>query len=257
MLPEVRRDQILTLVQEKQSASVAELSHLLLVSEVTVRQDLRKLAGVGLITRTRGGARITDRGNPESTFYARDRLNADRKRKIGEMAASLVNPRDSIILDASTTALNVARALMKRQDLNDLTIITNGILTALELVKRPDITTILTGGIVREAAVSLIGTIVWDMLAKINVGKGFFGAKGISVELGLTDVNLQEVNVKKAMIERCQEVIVVADGSKFGEIGLGSFAPIDSVKRIITDQSAPPGMVEAIRAQGIIVMFAD
>lgn len=255
-MPETRREQILSIVQKNQSATVAELAELLQVSEVTVRQDLRRLADEGMLLRTRGGAITTDRANREATFHTRDRFRAEQKRGIGELAAGLVNPRDSIILDASTTSLYVARALLKRQDLHDLTVITNGIYTALELVNRPDITTILTGGILRPTAVSLIGTIVWDTLAKINAMKGFFGAHGISVEQGLTDVNIQEINVKKAMIERCQEVIAVADSSKFGEVGLASYAPIECVKRIITDSCAP-SMVEQFRARGVDVMIAQ
>lgn len=254
MLSATRRDQILAIVQKKQSATVGELSGLLQVSQVTVRQDLNRLASDGLLVRTRGGALAADRASREGTFAARVRANAESKQRIGEAAAALVQPRDSIILDASTTALYVARALMRRQDLHDLTITTNGLHTALELANRPDITTILTGGIVRATAVSVIGAMVWDGLSKINASKGFFGARGISVEQGLTDVNLQEANVKKNMVERCQQVIAVAVGGKFGEIGLTSFASIDQVHQIITDASAPPEAVDALRRHGIEIL---
>ncbi|MBI5305432.1 MAG: DeoR/GlpR transcriptional regulator [Chloroflexi bacterium] len=256
MMSATRRDRILELVQKKQSASVAELSKLLRTSQVTVRQDLNRLALAGLLVRTRGGALSTDRGNREFTFAARTRLDAEEKQRIGDLAASLAHSRDSIILDASTTALHVARALMRRQDLRDLTIITNGIHTALELASRPDYTTILTGGQVRATADSLIGTMVGDALTKMNATKGFFGARGISIEQGLTDANLQEINVKKAMVERCQEVIAVLDATKFGVVALASFAPLERVQRVITDQSAPAKIISALRARGVDVMIA-
>lgn len=243
-------------MQKKQSASVGELSKLLKVSEVTIRQDLNRLAQAGLLTRTRGGAFLSDRANREFTFSARDRMNADVKQRIGEAGASLIVSGDSIIVDASSTALYVVRALLKRRDLHDVTVITNGINPALELVNRPDITTIVTGGFLRMTAISLTGSFAWDMLTKINASKGFFGARGISVEQGLTDVNVQEANLKMRMIERCQEVIAVADGSKFGEVSLVSFAPIEKVHRLITDSSAPPKALEAWRARGIKVMIA-
>jgi len=137
-----------------------------------------------------------------------------------------------------------------------VTVITNGINTALELVNRPDITTIVTGGFLRMTAISLTGSFAWDMLAKINATKGFFGTRGLSVEQGLTDVNVQEANLKMKMIERCQEVIAVANGSKFGEVSLVSFAPIEKVQRLITDSSAPPKALEAVRARGVEVMIA-
>ena len=251
-----RREKILGVLQTKHSATVGELSKACKVSTVTIRQDLNRMAQDGLLTRTRGGAMLTDRANRELNFSARDRLNADAKLRIGALAASLVNPGDSIILDASTTALYVVRAIMKRQDLHDLTIITNGIQTALELVNRQDITTILTGGILRMTSVSLVGAIGWEVLAKINANKGFFGTRGISIEAGLTDVNMLEANLKKAMVERCQEVIAVADASKFGEMSLVSFAPIDKVTRIITDSSAPQRVLDPLRERGVQVMLA-
>jgi DeoR/GlpR family transcriptional regulator of sugar metabolism len=256
MLPALRRENILRLLQNKQSATVEELSELYQVSEVTVRQDLNRLAEEGRLVRMRGGAWLPSRVSNEFPFAARDLMNADAKRRIGELAASLVTSGDSIIVDASTTALYVIRALLTRHDLHDLTIITNGIQAALELVGRPDITTVLTGGILRMTAVSMIGDIAVDMLGQINATLGFFGARGISVEHGLTDVNLQEAKVKMAMINRCQQVIAVADGSKFGEVSLISYAPVEHIQRIITDSAAPPDAVSDLRERGIDVWLA-
>ena len=256
MLSVARRDKILAVLQTKHSASVGELSKVCKVSVVPIRQDLNRMAHDGLLARTRGGAMLTDRANRELNFSARDRLNADAKQRIGALAATLVNPGDSIILDASTTALYVVRAIMRRQELHDLTIITNGIQTALELVNRPDITTVLTGGILRMTSISLVGSIGWEVLGKINANKGFFGTRGISIEAGLTDVNMLEANIKKAMVERCQEVIAVADASKFGEMSLVSFAPIEKVTRIITDNSAPRAALDPLRERGVQVLLA-
>ena len=252
----LRKDKILEYLRTRSTASVTELSSLLDVSEVTVRQDLNTLAAEGFLARTRGGAMLSSRSTNEFTFGARVAINADVKQRIGEAGASLINPGDSIILDASTTGLYVVRALLTRRDLHDITIITNGIQTALELVNRPDITTILTGGQLRMTAVSLIGSVAWDMLAGINATIGFFGARGITVEHGLTDVHLQESNVKVKMIERCQQVVGLVDATKFGEVSLISFAPIDKVQRIITDTAAPADQVTDLRARGVNVLLA-
>jgi DeoR/GlpR family transcriptional regulator of sugar metabolism len=256
MLSAARRDKILESLQQRRTVSVAELSVLCRVSEVTIRQDLKRLAQQGLLNRTRGGAILPTRANLELSFAARQQLHADQKRRIGEVAAGLIRSGDSVILDASTTALHVLRALKQRSGLRDVTVITNGIYTALELLDRPDITTILTGGILRATATSLTGLTGQQMLSLINGLKGFLGARGITLENGLTDANIQEVQTKIAMVERCQEVTAVLDASKFGVVSLATFAPMESLRRIITDSDAPAETVAAIRARGIEVLLA-
>jgi DeoR/GlpR family transcriptional regulator of sugar metabolism len=135
-------------------------------------------------------------------------------------------------------------------------VITNGIYTALELLDRPDITTILTGGMLRATANSLTGLTGQQMLSQINGLKGFLGAKGITLENGLTDANIQEVQTKMALVERCQEVTAVLDSSKFGVVSLATFAPLALLHRIITDRDAPAESVAAFRAHGIEVLLA-
>jgi DeoR/GlpR family transcriptional regulator of sugar metabolism len=256
MLAVARKEKIMAFLQTRHTATVNELSRLCRVSTVTIRQDLEHLADDGLVLRTRGGALLSDRANREFTASARERMNVTAKQRIGEAGAALVRPGDSLIVDASSTALYLVRALLRRRDLSDVTIITNSLYTALELANRADITTIVTGGFVRSTAVSLTGSFAWDMLAKINAHWGFFGTRGISREHGLTEVNVQEANLKIKMIERCQTVVAVADGSKFGEVSLVSFAPLDNVQRIITDDSAPAQRVAEVRAHGVEVTIA-
>jgi DeoR/GlpR family transcriptional regulator of sugar metabolism len=256
MLSAGRRDRILESLQQRRTASVAELSVLCQVSEVTIRQDLKRLAQQGLLHRTRGGAILSTRADHELSFAARQQLNADQKRRIGEVAAGLIRSGDSVILDASTTALQVLKALKHRTGVRDVTVITNGIYTALELLDRPDITTILTGGTLRATANSLTGLTGQQMLSHINGLKGFLGAKGITMENGLTDANIQEVETKMAMVERCQEVTAVLDASKFGVVSLATFAPLAHLRRIITDRDAPAEAVAAFRSKGIEVLLA-
>jgi DeoR/GlpR family transcriptional regulator of sugar metabolism len=256
MLSAARRDKILESLQQKRTLSVAELSVLCQVSEVTIRQDLRRLAQQGLLNRTRGGAILSTRADHELSFAARQQLNADQKRRIGEVAAGLIRSGDSVILDASTTALQVLKALKRRTGVRDVTVITNGIYTALELLDRPDITAILTGGMLRSTASSLTGLTGQQMLSHINGLKGFLGAKGITVENGLTDASIHEVQTKMAMVERCQEVTAVLDASKFGVVSLATFAPLALLRRVITDRDAPAEAVAALRSKGIEVLIA-
>ena len=254
ILGAVRKDKIVTYLREHSSATVAELSDLCEVSEVTIRQDLNQLAVEGMLVRTRGGAVLSSRAASDFTFSARAAINADVKQRIGEMAATFVQSGDSVLIDGSTTGLYVARALAQRADLEDITVITSGINTALELMNRLDIHTFLTGGQLRASSVSLSGSFVWDMLGKIYATVGFFGSRGVTIEQGFTETNVQEADVKRRMCERCQEIIVGVDSSKFGQVALAPFGEIGTAQHVITDEDAPEDIISRMRQLGIDVV---
>jgi DeoR family transcriptional regulator of aga operon len=191
------------------------------------------------------------------TFATRQQLHAAQKECIGALAASLVQPLDSILLDASTTALAVGRVLKQRQDLTEVTIISTGVWTALEMLGTPHLNIMLAGGNLRNTTGSIIGSIAREVLSKINIHRAFLGAWGLTVTHGLTEANMQEVELKQFIIERCQEVIAVVDSSKFGQVALSTFAPLDKISRIVTDDGAPTEMVAEFRARGIEVLIAE
>ena len=258
MLMSERHDQILEILNDKRTITVAELSEMLGVTAVTIRSDLNQLAAQERVIRTHGGATLAgDRARHEYTFATRQKLRAEQKRAIGELASVLINPVESILLDASTTALAVGQAIRRNPNLTDLTIVATGIWTALELLGTPGLNIILPGGNLRNTTGSITGFIAHETLEKINLQKAFLGAWGISLMAGLTDTNLQEVELKRAVIKRCQEVIAVLDGNKFGQMGLASFATLDEISCIVTDDSAPPDMIEAFRQRGIEVLVAE
>ena len=252
VFPEERLAQITSLVERRRHVSVAELSSLFAVSKVTIRNDLDELEGRGLLVRTRGGALAVDRNEVELSFTARVQMQSAEKGRIGQMAASLVHDGDSIALDASTTALEVAKRIKGRRE---LTVITNGLYIALEFLGVPGVTVVMPGGFLRWDAVSLVGGLGEEVLAKFNVQKGFFGAKGITIEEGLTDVNNYEVQLKRTMVKAAKEVIAIVDHTKWGRVAFASFAFIDQVDKIITDDKAPPELVEAFRARGVEVIL--
>jgi DeoR/GlpR family transcriptional regulator of sugar metabolism len=253
--PEERLDRIASLVVEKRRVSVAELSTLFNVSRVTIRNDLGELERQGLLVRTHGGALAIDQNQKkaELSFDVRERRQQGEKDRIGQMAASMVHDGDAIALDASTTALQIAKRIKDRRD---LTVVTNGIRIALEFIDSPHITVVMPGGILRRDAVSLVGELGEEVLAKFNVQKGFFGAKGVTLEEGLTDVDSYEVQLKQAMARAAKEVIAIVDHTKWGQVGFVSFVSIDQVDCIITDDGAPPGMVAALREAGVDVIIA-
>jgi DeoR/GlpR family transcriptional regulator of sugar metabolism len=250
---EERLERIASLVAEKQRVTVAELGSLFDVSRVTIRNDLSELEQRGLLVRTHGGALAIGQNRDELSFDARERLRREEKSCIGEMASSMVHDGDAIALDASTTALQVARRIKDRRE---LTVVTNGIRIALEFMDSLHITVVMPGGILRRDAVSLVGELGEEVLDKFNVQRGFFGAKGVTLEEGLTDVDSYEVQLKRAMARAAKEVIAIVDHTKWGRVGFVSFSSIDHVNCIITDDGVPPDMVAALREAGVDVIIA-
>jgi len=252
-----RHQEILEILIRQENVTVAELSERLDVSEVTIRNDLNQLAEEGRVIRTHGGAQITDeRTRQEHTFIRRQRINVLQKRRIGELAATLVEPFESILLDASTTAVAVGQALKRNPDLQELTVVTTGIFTALEMLGCPFINVILAGGHLRSVTGSATGSIANQALQSFNFQKVFLGASGLTLEDGLTDTPLMEVELKQTMLNRAQAVIAVIDGSKFGRTALASMASIDQISYVVTDETAPADLIEALRERGVRVLVA-
>jgi DeoR/GlpR family transcriptional regulator of sugar metabolism len=223
------------------------------VSAVTIRTDLSELERRGELVRTHGGALLPNRDDVELAFAQRSQLYRAEKAAIGAAAAGLIGDGEAIVLDASTTALQVARHIGPRQE---LTVITNSLIVAYELAGADGVTVVMTGGILRPVSYSLVGDIGTAVLSQYNVSKGFFGAKGITVEEGLTDADSFEVRFKRAMVAACRETIAVLDASKWGEVAAASFASLEQIDRVFTSAGAPQEMVHALETRGIDVDIA-
>jgi DeoR/GlpR family transcriptional regulator of sugar metabolism len=249
-----RQQQILAQLQQDGRVSVSELSEQFGVSTVTIRADLSDLEKRGALTRTRGGAvLLSPRIEPEPRFAQRWTAHSEEKQRIGAAAAALVHDGEAIALDASTSALAVAGQIKDRRE---LTVVTNGLMIAIELADAPGISVVLPGGILRGEAFSLVSGMGDALLSQVNISKGFFGARGFTVAEGLTDVDNYEVEMKRDLVEACKEVIAVVDSSKWGHLAVASFAPTDRLDRIITDKAAPTEMVDNLRQRGVEVILA-
>jgi DeoR/GlpR family transcriptional regulator of sugar metabolism len=248
-----RHEQIIELVERNGRVSVAALSERFDLSKATIRSDLEDLVKQGLIVRTHGGAISSDYANIEMSFDVRRRLNEPQKRRIGAAAAAMIGDGEAIALDASTTAMAIAEQLGGQRE---LTIITNGILAATTLMNTNGITVLMPGGFLRKESVSLIGTEGRDLIKKYNFQKGFFGAKGFTLQEGLTDVNRDEVAIKRDLVLRAKQVIAVVDSSKWGRVGFASFAAVDELDTVITDNGASKDMIAALERDGIRVIIA-
>jgi DeoR/GlpR family transcriptional regulator of sugar metabolism len=257
-LMQYRQQKILEFMAGKEHVSVSELSKLLEVSEVTIRTDLNILGKLGKIARTHGGAYLTEeRLKQEYTFQTRKSLNFSDKQKIGALASTFVNSSDCILLDSSTTVLALAHIIKKKSELKDITVIPTGIWTAIELMDCSNINVLLPGGYLRHTTGSITGLPTNDFLRDLLIHKAFLGAWGISHEEGLTDTHLLEIELKKFIISRSREVIVLVDGSKFRQIGLSAYANINQISKIITDASAPAEEIEKLSNAGVEVLIAN
>lgn len=259
-----RRELALALVAERGFVRVAELSSAFGVTTVTARADLDALERRGEIRRVHGGAvpvaspLAAERPAREPSFEEALAASIEPKRRIGEHAASLVRSGQSIILDVGTTTLQIARALRARDDLDDLTVFTNGLSIALELEPEiPRFAVVVTGGTLRPKQHSLVHPLAGSMLDEVHVDLAFIGCNGVDPVHGVTNANLPEAAVKSLMLRAAARSIIVADGSKLGEVHLGRIAPIDAFDELVTDVAAPPQLVAELEVAGLTVHLAQ
>jgi len=249
-----RMQHVLSLLETRDYVPVAELSEAFAVSEVTVRSDLAELARQGLVARIRGGVRALQQGQSEAGFDLRLRLDVEQKQAIARAAAAMVEDNEAVALDASTTAYYLALELRAKRE---LVVVTNGLLVATALADAPTITVLVTGGVLRLSAMSLVGDLGTDVLRTTRINKGFLGARGLSIERGLMDLNPDEVRIKQEMADACEQVYGILDGTKWHRSALLSFVAVDALTGIVTDSSAPTAEVEAWRAAGVDVITAE
>jgi DeoR/GlpR family transcriptional regulator of sugar metabolism len=252
-----RREQIVNILSERERVTVNELSEMLSVSSVTVRGDLNFLAEEGRVIRVHGGAALAKPSTKhELTFAARQRQHAAEKHALAKLAATLVKPIDSILLDSSTTALAVGQAIKAAPHITNVTVLTTGLWTAVAIMDSPNIHTIVAGGSLGSTSGSVSGPITREMLGKYHINRAFVGALGLTLEKGLSSNDPLEIELLQQIVEKASEVIAVIDSSKFGVTGLASFARIDQLHYIVTDAGAPPDMIAALREQGTQVLTA-
>jgi DeoR/GlpR family transcriptional regulator of sugar metabolism len=247
-------NRVLELLESRDVVQVSELSEEFSVSEVTIRHDLAELARQGLVARVRGGVRALHQGQSELAFDVRLRLQGDTKRAIARAAAAMIGDGEAVALDSSTTAYYLALELRAKRE---VVVVTNGLLIAAALADAPGVNVLVTGGMLRLQAMSLVGDLGADVLRSTTINKGFLGARGLSLERGLMDLNPEEVRIKRELADACERVVGIFDGTKWHRSALLSFVPADRVDAIVTDASAPADEVEAWRARGVEVLIVE
>lgn len=231
MFTEERQAKILQIIKERNRVLVGDLTRGLKVSDSTIRRDLRELEEGGLLRRTHGGAVSLDFTNYEPTLSEKELENLNEKISIGEKAAGYIHRDETIMLDSGSTTLEIAKAIKGKT----LTVVTNSIQIAAELITSDTITVILTGGSIRRETGSLVGPIAERNISELRVDKVFLGTNGISSGDGFTTPNMYEGRIKELMITSANEKFIVADHTKFGKTYFSKFADLKDMDYIITD----------------------
>ncbi|MGY3506770.1 DeoR/GlpR family DNA-binding transcription regulator [Bradyrhizobium sp. USDA 4471] len=253
LLAEPRRAKILEWLQEEGSARVRDLSAAFDVSEVTVRQDLERLEHDGFITRDHGGAYLNSVRQQVQTLSLQHLANMDRKRRIGKVAAGLVQDHETIILDAGSTTTEVANHLTAR---DGLTVITNALNIALTLGAIPSFEVHMPGGHFKAPTLSLSGEQSAQYFGNIFASKLFLATAGVSVEAGLTYPSFADLAIKQAMIKASKEVYLVADSTKVNRNSFTRLGGLDEVHIFITDDGISDADAGAIERLGVKIIVA-
>jgi len=253
-----RWNALLDLLPGEGQLTVVQAARQLGVSQATVRRDLDQLARQQLVTRTRGGATAGHVSYDLPLRYKTGR-HAAEKQRIGRAAAALVAPGAAVALNGGTTASEVARALATRPDLQEnasITVVTNAMNIANELVVRPHIKIVVTGGVTRGQSYELIGPYATLVLAELALDWAILGVDGLDPQAGATAHHEGEASINHLMATRASQVMVVADHSKLGQRAFARVCGVDEIDVIVTDRDADQAALAPFAERGIEVITA-
>ncbi|HSK99701.1 MAG TPA: DeoR/GlpR family DNA-binding transcription regulator [Rubrobacteraceae bacterium] len=255
MLREQRQQAILEEMEKAGSVSVAALSELLGVSDMTVRRDLEELSARALLRKVHGGAVPVPRTAVEPHFAQKQRLNRAEKRAIARAALGFINSGDTVAFSAGTTTWQIAETL--KRDRGSLTFITNSTNIALTLQENGWERIVLSGGMFRTPSDALVGPFADRTLRTLNSDVLFLGVHGVHPGAGLTTPNTAEAETDRCLVAGAQKVVVVADHTKLGIIALAKIASLSAVDVLITDRRAPDETLREIESSGVRVISVD
>jgi DeoR family transcriptional regulator of aga operon len=256
-----RWNALVELLVERGRITVEDAAAALSVSPATIRRDFDQLARQQMITRTRGGAVASGVSYDLPLRYKTARHSAEKQR-IGVAAAGLVEPGMVIGLNGGTTTTEVARALAVRPELNGtdrgtrLTVVTNALNIANELLVRSRMKIVVAGGVVRPQSFELVGPLGGALLQEVNLDLALLGVDAVDATLGAAAHHEGEAAMNRLMVERATRVVIIADSSKLGGHAFARICPADRIGTLVTDSDAPPSVVAAFSAAGVDVVTA-
>ena len=247
-----RRSLILKELDKTGQVNVNDLSQILEVSEVTIRNDLDKLEQSHLLIRAHGGA--FKMNNLVLSITEKKQINQSLKRAIGKKAAALINEGDSIILDSGTTTLEISNNL---SGFNRLKVITNALDIVNNLSQSRNLEVLMPGGYLKEFSMSLVGPLAERNIRYLYCNKLFLGVDGIKEKTGIFTHYIEEASLNQIMIEIAEEVIVVADSSKFKKSGHALICGFDKIHKLVTDKNIDDSFKELLKANDVELIIAD
>src|SRR6195952_767351 len=248
-----RLGEILDRGVESGSGDVPRLAQEIGVSGATLPRDLQALHEQGLIRRTHGGA-LPNPGGLEMPIRYKASRQLRQKRAIGQAAAALVSDGEVVGMTGGTTATEVARALAERRG---LTVVTNALNIAAELVSRPHIRLVVVGGNARHASYELVGPAAESMIAQYHLDIAFIGTDGFTVAEGCTTHDEMEAHTDLAFIGQAARTVVIADSTKIGKVTFAQICSTDVIDTLVTDTGIEPGVRAATEAADVEVITAD
>ncbi len=253
MLAIERRSQILTKLQQERRVLVSDLSQEYKVTEETIRRDLEKLEKEGVAKKTYGGAILNDNFNSDLPYTVRKKSNVANKQQIAEIIADMIEDGDHIIMDASSTALYVAKSIKNKKN---ITLITNSVEIIIELSDITGWRILSTGGSLREGSLSFVGYQAEDMIKKFHVDKAIISCKGVDIENGFTDSNEMDAQVKKAILKSARQKILAVDSSKFDKISFTKIGDFSDIDLIVTDNPLEERWKKILSNNGVEVLYS-
>jgi DeoR/GlpR family transcriptional regulator of sugar metabolism len=254
MLPNQRREKILELIREDGHAKVIELSRVFKVTEVTIRQDLERLESEGFIVREHGGAYLKNIDLNVRNFLLQNQEHLSEKMAIARKAVEFIHEGDTIILDSGSTTTEIAKLI---SGYSNLTVITNALNIAFILGAQAGINVNVTGGEFKAPTLSLTGQKAADYFQNLHVDKLFLATAGLALKSGLTYPGINDICVKRAMIESANEVLLVADSSKIGKNSFASLGPLSLINYLITDANIKPEDMEWMTTYDVHFVLAE
>lgn len=254
MLREERIQQIIEILKDKGIVHVNDLKDRFQVSAMTIRRDLMALDRRGLIERIHGGAllSIENQNRVEPPIVERMNVMAEEKKKLAVWVADLIEEGETIFLGSGTTTLYVARELIIR---DDITVVTNSVPILHELANNSNMKIITSGGFLRRSELSLIGAHAEAVLENIRVNKVIMGMRGVHPLYGFTCEHPEELITDRRILEISDDIIIVVDHTKIGQVATNRVAPVDSASMIVTTQKARDELIKSIRDQGVEVVL--
>lgn len=253
MLAIERRNTILSRLTADGKVIVADLSREFDVTEETIRRDLEKLENEGLAKKTYGGAVLNqNQNNLDLPFSVRKVTNVDKKQKVAEKTAELIQDGDYIMLDASSTAIYVAKAIKNRKN---ITLITNSVEILLEMADKEDWKVLSTGGALKKGSLSLVGTSAERMIRGFHVDVAVCSCKGLDLGLGITDSNEKDSEIKQAIFSAADKKVLAVDSSKFDKRSFVRVCDPEEVDVVVTDMEPSARWVEKLKEKNIELVF--